>query len=446
MKTGEPELVWDGLHFPTSLAFDDEGVAYVAESGLPFGGAPPGGRVWRLGASGERTLLADGFSAPVNGLTCYDGSLIVSEAGPPGRITRLTRHGGQEQILAGLPGPGNYHTNMAVVGPDGWLYFSQGAMANTAVVGLDAFELAWLGRLPHHHDIPGLDITLAGFNAQTPDPLAADGPGSPTALTGAFRPFGQPTRAGERITAQVPCTAAVMRCRLDGSGLETVGWGLRNAFGLGFLPDGRLLAVDQGADDRGSRPLGNVPDLLFEVRLDGRVGWYGWPDFVDGVPVTDPSFTPQRGPAPAFVLANHTELPSPERALLRFPPHAAAVKFAAAPQEWGRPAGQVFVALFGDERPMTAPPGPRVGRSIHAIDPVDWSMEQVVASQLARPIDVAFHPGDGSLYVLDFGRFEMVPGGLEAGPGSGGIWRMPAPSPVSDPPAVMAREEGVGPT
>ncbi len=66
MKTGEPELVWDGLHFPTSLAFDDEGVAYVAESGLPFGGAPPGGRVWRLGASGERTLLADGFSAPVN--------------------------------------------------------------------------------------------------------------------------------------------------------------------------------------------------------------------------------------------------------------------------------------------------------------------------------------------------------------------------------------------
>jgi hypothetical protein len=54
-------------------------------------------------------------------------------------------------------------------------------MTNTAVVGLDAFELAWLGRLPHHHDIPGLDITLAGFNAQTPDPLAADGPGSPTA-------------------------------------------------------------------------------------------------------------------------------------------------------------------------------------------------------------------------------------------------------------------------
>ena len=66
-----------------------------------------------------------------------------------------------------------------------------------------------------------------------------------------------------------------MRCNLDGSDLELVAWGLRNAYGLGFLPDGRLLAVDQGADDRGSRPVGNVPDLLFEVRemhgMDGLI-------------------------------------------------------------------------------------------------------------------------------------------------------------------------------
>jgi glucose/arabinose dehydrogenase len=55
-----------------------------------------------------------------------------------------------------------------------------------------------------------------------------------------------------------------------------VAWGLRNAYGLLFLPDGRLLAIGQGADDRGSRPVGNVPDLLFE----GNPGaWYGWPDF-----------------------------------------------------------------------------------------------------------------------------------------------------------------------
>ena len=63
-----------------------------------------------------------------------------------------------------------------------------------------------------------------------------------------------------------------MRCNPDGSGLELVAWGLRNAYGLGFLPDGRLLATDQGADDRGSRPVGNAPDMLFEVRQQFRVG------------------------------------------------------------------------------------------------------------------------------------------------------------------------------
>ncbi|MDP9445144.1 MAG: hypothetical protein M3P83_12660 [Actinomycetota bacterium] len=68
-----------------------------------------------------------------------------------------------------------------------------------------------------------------------------------------------------------------------------------------MLPDGRLLAVDQGADDRGSRPIGNAPDVLFNVRLGA---WCGWPDFVAAAPVTDARFAPQRGPHPSFVLAS----------------------------------------------------------------------------------------------------------------------------------------------
>jgi hypothetical protein len=49
---------------------------------------------------------------------------------------------------------------------------------------------------------------------------------------------------------------------------------------------------------------------------------YGWPDYVGDVPVTDPRFTPERGPHPAFVLTDHDRLPRPERPLLAFPPHA----------------------------------------------------------------------------------------------------------------------------
>lgn len=414
-----PAVVAAGLQFPTSIALDDNGGIYVAESGLPFGGAPPGGRVWRLDTTGKRTLVADGLAGPVTGLCWHEERLYVSEGGA-GRISRIDPYGGRTTIVEGMPGPGNYHTNMAAIGPDRKLYFSQGAMANLAVIGLDAYEMGWLRRLPHAHDVPGMDITLAGVDVVTRNPLP-DLPGE-QATTGAFVQFGTPTEAGQRIAAQLPCTAAVLRCELDGSGLELVAWGVRNAFGLGFLPDGRLLALDQGADDRGSRPVGNVPDLLFEIR-DGA--WYGWPDFVGGEPVTAPAFRPERGPEPSFVLADHDELPPPERPLVAFEPHASATKFAVAPTNAGTLAGQLVVTLFGDEAPMCLPGGgPKVGRGLLRVDPADWSTHELpVGIPLHRPIDVAFTPDGQHMYVLDFGEFEMSDKGVEARAGTGCLWK-----------------------
>jgi glucose/arabinose dehydrogenase len=163
--------VADGLHFPTSLAFDGEGRAYVAESGLPFAGAPAGGRVLRLREDGSTELVADGLRAPVNGLVWHDGGFYVSEGGFPGRISRLTTDGERTTVVDGLPGRGNYHVNTVAVGPDGMLYWGQGAMTNLGIVGLDAYDLAWLKQLPHPHDVPGMDVVLTGFNAETADPL-----------------------------------------------------------------------------------------------------------------------------------------------------------------------------------------------------------------------------------------------------------------------------------
>ena len=243
------EAVVEDLSFPTSLTFDDTGAAYIAESGLPFGGAAPGGRIWRINTDGTRTRIAKNLRPPVNGLTFHEGALYVSEGGHPGRISRMDLDGNQTVLLDNLPGPGNYHTNMVAFGPDNKLYFSQGAMTNTGIVGLDAYELGWLRRLPHAHDIPGYDIVLTGVNVETDNPLGELEGGR--IRTGAFVPFGTTSEAGQHIAGQLPCTSAIMRCNLDGSELELVAWGVRNAFALGFLPDGRLIAIDQGADDRG---------------------------------------------------------------------------------------------------------------------------------------------------------------------------------------------------
>jgi hypothetical protein len=64
------------------------------------------------------------------------------------------------------------------------------------------------------------------------------------------------------------------------------------------------------------------------------------------------------------------------------------------------------MALFGDERPMTAPSGSPVGRRLIRIDPADWSAHPLHTPAFHRPIDIRFGPG-GTPFVLDFGEFEM---------------------------------------
>ena len=357
---------------------------------------------------------------PINGVTCHLDRLYIAEGGSPGRISYVDRAGNHVTVLDDLPGPGNYHTNMVAAGPDGKLYFSQGAMTNTGIVGLDAYDLGWLRRLPHAHDLPGHALVLSGVNVETADPLGADWRGRVSDRR--IVPFGTPTSPGQRIDPQLPCTSAILRCDADGRDLELVAWGLRNAYGLGFLPDGRLLAVDQGADDRGSRPVANAPDLLFEVQTGA---WYGWPDYIGGEPITDARFTPETGPPPRFLLANHDALPPPARPLLFFPPHACAVKFDVIPEGCGPWAGQLLIALFGDERPMTAPAGPRVGRALARIDPSGWTLHPHVGDAWLRPIDVRCRREDQSAYVVDFGEFEIDPEkGVVSRAGTGRLMRL----------------------
>lgn len=411
----------DHLHFPTSLALDDGGTIYVAESGLPFDGAPSGGAVSRVGPNGECMRLIEGLRAPVNGLVWHDGSLIISEGGDPGRISRLDlASGNRHTILDHLPGFGNYHVNMARVGPDRKLYFSQGAMTNSGVIGADSNDLAWLGEIRHNCDIPGYDVVPGEWVAVTrgPPPARSD------VRTGPFARFGNVVPPGTRIAGKVPCTSAVMRCDLDGGNLELVAWGIRNAYGIGFLADGRLLATDQGADARGVRPISNCPDFLYEI-VDGA--WYGWPDFFGGAPVTDARFRCPLDDSPRFILLNHAELPAPQKALLEFEVNACAVKFAQVPAGVARFSGDLIVAQFGDERPMTGPPGPRVGRNLVRISTADWSVHPVPRLPFSRPIDIAFTPDGSNAYVVDFGAFEITPDKrIAAGAGTGRIWKLPA--------------------
>jgi hypothetical protein len=84
--------------------------------------------------------------------------------------------------------------------------------------------------------------------------------------------------------------------------------GLRNAFGLASLRDGRLLALDQGTDDRGIHPI-NTPDLCVEGARRCLVRLV---DFIGGELVTARSAAAGTRPQPTLVLANQDDLPLPK--------------------------------------------------------------------------------------------------------------------------------------
>src|SRR6185312_421800 len=220
------EMVAQGLNYPTGVSFDNQGRVYVTESGYSYGEVWDEPRLVRIDAPDAVSVVARGSNGPWNGVTFHDGYFYVAEGGEAlgGRILKISPDGNIKILVDNLPSLGDHHTNGPVVGPDGYVYFGQGTATNSGVVGTDNFKYGWLRRYPRFHDIPGKDITLAGVNYRTRDPLAPEpelhwwqhlmpflAPKPKMVVTGAYAPFGTPTKAGQVIKGEVPCTGAIMR-------------------------------------------------------------------------------------------------------------------------------------------------------------------------------------------------------------------------------------------
>jgi glucose/arabinose dehydrogenase len=423
------EVAATGLTFPTGIVFDDQNRVYVVEAGYAYVGRYATPRILRIEPGGRHSVIARGERrhTPWTGADFHAGHFYLAEGGSPGRISRVSLDGRITPLIDGIPSNGDHFTNRPVYGRDGWLYFSQGAITNSGVVGEDNAIFGWLYKRPQLHDIPARDLVVTGqnFNAQDPRiplPVARQS-------TGAFQPFGHPNQPGQVIKGQLPASAAIMRVSPNGGGLQLVAWGVRNAFGLGFGPDGRLYAVDHGYDARGSRPIAHAPDFLWRIE---RGRWYGFPDFVGNRPVTDPRFKPSSGPAPKFLMASHPQ--QPPAPLASFAPHAAAMGFDFAHGGFGN-SGDAFVALFGDVTPPTgvvsAPAGFKVVRTNTGSGAVRDFLtnrgrgpaSKVGGNGLERPIDVKFDRTGKVMYVLDFGIM-TTPAAPSPKKGTGVLWRV----------------------
>jgi glucose/arabinose dehydrogenase len=434
-------VVTTGLNFPTSIEFDDRGVMYVAEAGEAPGADTAPARVLRLHPTGQpgvtrQEVVADQLCSPVNDILWHQGKLYISHRG---KISVVERDGKVRDLVTGLPSYGDHTNNQMAAGRDGKIYFGQGSATNSGVVGIDNFLMGWLPKHPTVHDVPGKDITLAeGAGAfESPDLMTIIGKNElQKTKTAAFHAFGKSAENGGKVAGSARANAAILRMDPDGSNLEVFASGIRNPYGLKFGPDGKLYATESALDDRGSRPVANVPDYLWEIK---EGAWYGWPDFAGGVPVTDERFKPKKGPAPKFVLKDH---PKVEKPVAEFDPHSSATKFDFAPQgPFGD--GTIYVAMHGDmcpitgERPAdllsyavlkldrdTMKPEPFFRARKDALGPKGF--EYVATAGPRRPIAVRFAPRGEAMFVLDFGPIAMLPSALGASPkpfpNTGTVW------------------------
>jgi len=442
------EPVISGLTFPTGVTFDDKGRVYVVESGYSWGHVKTKPRLLRILQNDDVDVIARGDNGPWDGVTFHDGYFYVAEGGAEkgGRILKISTDGAVTVLVKDLPSLGDHNTNGPVVGADGYVYFGQGTATNSGIVGLDNYQAGWLKAHPDFHDIPGQDITLTGVNYSTHDPLNRRqlrwyqtllpflAP-SQLVLTGAYSPFGMPTRAGQVVRGQVPCTGAIMRVPTDGGKVELVAWGLRNPFGLAFSPDGKLFATENEFDVRGSRPVWGTGDLLWEIH---QGAWYGWPDYFAGVPIDNGDrFAAPRRSVPRRLLASQPGVVP--RPVAKFGVHSSADGFDFCKAQAFAHIGDAFVAEFGDLAPLTgqvaAPVGFRLvrvemqGGVIHPFA-INRGKEDAPASRLhsgglERPIAARFNPSGDSLYVVDFGvvltdRY----GGVYPIENTGVVWRI----------------------
>jgi glucose/arabinose dehydrogenase len=430
------EVVVKDLTYPSCVEMDEAGNLYVAESGYVYGDESAPARVWKISRSGEMRIIADQLNGPVTALLWHQGRLYVAHKT---KVSIVGDNGTVRDLVTDLPSLGDHFNNQLAVGPDGKIYFGQGVATNSGVVGVDNFVFGWLGRNPGVHDIPARDIKVSGKQYITLDPMVLTSKKEPPLVrTGAFAAFGQGAAKDGMVKGSVKANGTILRMDADGSNLEVYAWGLRNPYGLAWTADGRLFAADNGYDDRGSRPVANAPDVLWQVRPNA---WYGWPDFVAGEPITSEKFKPAHKPAPEFIMSEH---PQVEKPMMLIPPQSGVTQLAASRDGKFGPQGQLYLGMVGDMTPVVGPKHPsgygvlrldpgtgKMEAFFHAkrsaLGPAENQLEYVSTAGPKRIVGLCFSKDGDALYVADIGAIAVIPSltpAIHPYPGTGVIWRI----------------------
>ena len=336
-----------------------------------------------------------------------------------------------KDLVMGLPSVdfGSHPQGQIAFGSDGRVYFTTGTSTNSGVVDKSDLAFGWLKLQPQMYDIPGQNVTLTGQNFVSKNLLDPTDKSNKT--TGAFVPFGTPTKSRQVIKGQKICNGCLFSIKPDGTDLRLHAWGLRSPFGMAFdSKDSKLFISNDGADDKGIRPITNDTDNIysFDIKSSGSNGtttngikWYGWPDFYgNGEPVTDPKFgTSKNLTQPLqFLIQNHPSLTKPFTTL-EVGPGVTQVAFVDNKSFVGGEKPKIFLGEFGIAIPINHLVPPSLGKvgaglpgqKVIAIDSQPGNSSDFISLKKPnlnfRPVGVKFNEKEGALYIIDFGKAEI---------------------------------------
>ncbi len=414
------EVFVQGLDSPISMFFTENGELIVAESGLTSGNP----RVLIL-VDGRFEVIADNFRVPITGTNYLNGTIYVSHRG---FVSTVKLDGTKQNIITGLPSNGDYYNSRVVFGPDNKMYFGQGTVTNSGVVGPDN---EWVTTNPLLCDYPGDYIMLVGQNFVSYNIFTSEDVVE-TVYTGGFSQYGVQNLPYELRKGVIKASGSILRANLDGTKLELFAWGFRNPAYMKFDENGRLFVSNNGYEVRGSRPIANALDEFYNV-VPGA--WHGWPDFSGGEPVNTARFKPEGGIQPEFLLKNHPNIPPIP--FVVFPANSNIMGFDFNYNKAFGPYGSIYIAEFGSRVPVSAKDTVSYSGVGHRISNIDINTRTVSTFALnksgfpasltleggfERLADVAFGP-DGAMYVLDLGLSLRNNPNVFV-PNTGVIWRI----------------------
>jgi glucose/arabinose dehydrogenase len=394
------EVFISNLDSPSSMVFDEDGNILISDSGRATGEP----KILKL-VNGQLETIAEDFVIPISGINYLNGVLYVSHRG---FITRIYKDGTRQNIIMGLPSNGDHVNSPVAFSPDNKLYFGQGTVTNSGVVGNDN---RWVTVSPLLCDYTGDYVMLNGQNFLT-DNILTEAVTDDPALTGAFSPYGIPNIEFEIRRRYIKASGSILRANLDGSNLEQVAWGFRDPAFLNFDNSGQLYLVNNGFNPVGSRPIENASDDFYYITPNQ---WYGWPDFSGGEPVDSPRYTPATGAQPTLIFKNQPNVPP--RPYVRFPPNSTLSSFQFNYNRSFSTYGDVYVTEFGStidghfgEGTPYAGSGHRVSKidmkartiSTFAINKNGFPSSIARSGGLERPVHLLFGP-DGAMYIVDMG-------------------------------------------